>query len=274
MFLKKSEEVKSLSESDYIIIRFRSIVNEKFNLWHLQNPDSSKRVFRQQFEAEMISQLSLFKSLDPELEAYITSGKFLDFEKKHYCRNYFVLSPVPLNCDICDFDSIDCNRCCSLLLKSGRHKVLGYFSLAGKTIHLTDSDSKKILSRMAYFSPNKLDYVESYLIGHLSKNYFNNYDSEISGDDLFLRIFQLIRQFHSFLGINIIRVDCCSGNAGVLKFYEQHGFRVLDHLSPSIPSSVPFTNLSDSSAPVLGPCSNGLVSAELGGLVMLVRKVS
>lgn len=269
MCLRKFEGAKNLSDgvSDcvpgYIIIRLQNMANENYGLWTSQNPHSSKREFRKQFEAEVISQLSLFKSLDPELEKYITCGKFLDFEKKHYCRNYFVLSSIPLDCDSCDFNSDKCNRCCSFQLKSGRYKVLGFFSLAGKTIHLMNFESKKKLCRMVYRSSASLDYAESYLIGHLSKNYFNGYDSEISGDTLFLRIIQLIRHFHSFFGINVIRVDCSADNLSVLKFYERHGFYVLAPVRSSIPASPNASVLEKHH--IAGPSKN---------LVMMIRKVN
>lgn len=241
MFLKKCEDAmnffnlnleskneKEDENQDFIILSFSSLISERFCAWSEKNTDSSKREFWKQFRAEMLSQLSHFKSLESDLENYLTRGLFIDYERNYYCRNYFVLSAIPVSgCNECLSDFENCNDCCAFRFKDGRHKILGYFSLAGKTLHLSDNlQSRKKVSRMNRSSIQKTDFVETYLIGHLSKNYFNDYDQEISGSDLFFRIMSFIQRANLLLGINVVRVDCVNQKK-IIRFYSEHGFKAL-----------------------------------------------
>lgn len=237
-FLKKCEDAKNFCDfnsksskdetANFMILSFSSLVSEKLSAWSEENPNSSKREFWKQFRAEMISQLSYFKSLELDLENYLTQRLFIDYERNYYCRNYFVLSMSPISeCGECSHDFENCNECCTFRLKNGRYKILGYFSLAGKTIHLSDNlNTKRKVSRLARSSLKKANFVETYLIGHLSKNYFNNYNQEISGSDLFFRIMTFIQKGNLLLGINVVRVDCVNQKQ-VIQFYTKHGFKEL-----------------------------------------------
>lgn len=188
----------------------------------------------------MISQLSLFKSRNPYLEKYVTDGVFIDFERKDYCRNYFILSTVPIFCEECDFlqnasQSVgvenSCGKHCTLRLKSGCYRVLGYFSLACSVVDVSGSlASQKKLSRIVRLSSKKINYVESYLIGHLSKNYFDDYHLELNGDEIFNHILSLIREANAIVGTNVVRVDCINDKK-IIHFYESNGFQQLPLLS-------------------------------------------
>ncbi|MDL2261640.1 hypothetical protein LJC08_05370 [Methanimicrococcus sp. OttesenSCG-928-J09] len=218
------------------------MASDKKRKWFQENPTSSNREFWKQFKEELKSLFSSFRSIDPDLENYIVSGKFIDYERNHYCRNYFVLSASVLFCDGCSSENSDCSKCCAVLLKDGRHKILGYFTLAGKTIDLTNLSLSKKLSRISRTSARKMKYVESYLIGHLSKNYFNHYDREILGYDIFLRAFRLIQNSHKAIGINVIRIDC-KNNKEVIRFYQNNGFEIIfpSHRIQNV-KSLPFKN--------------------------------
>lgn len=177
------------------------------------------------------------------MEDYIVSGKFIDFERKDYCRNYFLLSPIPVSCEQCNFKQKDfqsnvlenkCNNHCTLRLNSGSYRVLGYFSLAGAVVNVSGSlTSQKKLSRIVRISSKKLNYIESYLIGHLSKNYFNDYHLELNGDDIFNCIISFIREANTIIGMNVVRVDCIN-NKNLIYFYEHNGFQQLLPLSNSV----------------------------------------
>ncbi|MDL2261014.1 hypothetical protein LJC08_02080 [Methanimicrococcus sp. OttesenSCG-928-J09] len=234
--MRKSENVMNSCDSSYLVLSLDSFIETRLNDAYHHELCTSKSVFWEMFKAEICSQLSHFKSMDRDLEDYILSGKFIDFERKHYCRNYFILSSEPIEntkCKICEFDFENCNKCCTFKLKTDRHKVLGYFSIAGKSTNLINSpESQKKLSRLVKFSSHRLEFVETYLVGHLSKNFHDGYDAELSGDSIFPRIFALIEKANKIIGINVIRVDC-SDNKNLIKFYERHGFRILPLRSKS-----------------------------------------
>lgn len=216
-------------ESDFFILSFNEYSKSRLKQIKITNNNILTPDLKKQFYTEIIEQLSLFQSQDPDLEKYITSGRFIEFEKNHYCRNYFVLSSLPIQ--KCNNSTSKCSYCCAFQLDSGCHKVLGYFSLAVKTIdvngiHNFPSQIPLSLGKIVHRPSRNLDYVESYLVGHLSKNYYNNYNSEISGSAIFIRSLKFIEHAHSILGTSIIQIDCAA-NPKILKFYEKHGFKIL-----------------------------------------------
>ncbi|MDV0444861.1 hypothetical protein MmiAt1_04050 [Methanimicrococcus sp. At1] len=106
---------------------------------------------------------------------------------------------------------------------------MGYFSLTGKSLEvekLLKFPASPALGKMSKTPSKNMNNVETYLIGHLSKNYYRNYNEEISGHDIFIRSYEYIRQVNKLLGINIIRVDCGS-DLRLIQFYKNEKFRIL-----------------------------------------------
>ncbi|WP_318786103.1 hypothetical protein [Methanimicrococcus hacksteinii] len=247
--MKSCAEEENFSKSSFFVLSFNDMIIEQIRKCKPENNRTSKREFWKQYRAEILSQLSNFKSIDPDLEKYIVSGKFIDYERNHYCRNYFILSSNPVSeCGSCHSNFKTCNECCTFLLKERRYKVLGFFSLSGKTMHVQDDlYSKKLISRFSRISVHKVDYVETYLVGHLSKNYFNNYNSEISGNDILLRTIQIIKEANSLVGVNVIRIDCIE-NEKIIRFYQAHGFKVLHSVFKNKFKNQPFGKFKKRSA--------------------------
>ncbi|MDV0444862.1 hypothetical protein MmiAt1_04060 [Methanimicrococcus sp. At1] len=114
MFLRKCEDVMNSSDS-FFVLDFYSYVETKKTLpsknkneqnkgalieeiEDFQNGTGTKSEFWKQIQQEMRLRLAHFKSKDADLEEYITSGKFVNFEMNFHCRNYFILSAFPQVC--------------------------------------------------------------------------------------------------------------------------------------------------------------------------------
>lgn len=106
--------------------------------------------------------------------------------------------------------------------------IVGYFALTNKITKIKKSSlSSSIKKRISRFAgqPNKEKYymITLPLIGQLGKNYSNNYNSLISGDDLLKLACDKVREAQNILGGKFAFVECEDTNE-LKEFYESNGF--------------------------------------------------
>jgi hypothetical protein len=165
---------------------------------------------------DILSDLSLFKSRDGSEEVCqflqetfdedgTRKNNFIDFEKKHLCRVYFVLSD-PINDDSCNL--------CVLRLKGRSYPIYGFFSISAKILY-----ESNLFNDQAIISKSN---SVTYLIGHLCKN--SSYDWSGGGLYMLQQCFEIIESVHQKIGMNHILVEC---SEGLVKYYsEQHFIEV------------------------------------------------
>lgn len=111
--------------------------------------------------------------------------------------------------------------------------LVGYFALANKTLFIRRSASlsAKLRQRIKRFS-RVLQDTNSYeisapLIAQLGKNYANNYDSLITGDELLQIACNKIKDIQLLMGGKIAYLEC-EDKPRLLQFYERNGFVPFD----------------------------------------------
>ena len=110
----------------------------------------------------------------------------------------------------------------------GKPVLVGYFALAQKYIIIKkESLSKRLRSRISKFATYDQDlkqfYTSAYLIGQLSKNYSNQYDKLISGDELLKMATDKLSAIQQEIGGKIIYLEC-EDNEKLIEFYSRNGF--------------------------------------------------
>ncbi len=106
--------------------------------------------------------------------------------------------------------------------------IVGYFSLTNKTTKIKKSllsnSLKKRISRFAEpLSTDKYFFISLPLIGQLGKNYANNYNSLIKGDDLLKLACDKIKEAQNILGGKFAFIEC-EDKEKLKEFYESNGF--------------------------------------------------
>ncbi|WP_338102471.1 hypothetical protein [Methanolapillus millepedarum] len=105
---------------------------------------------------------------------------------------------------------------CVLKLKTGNYSVLGYFTIAVKTVF-----EGKIYpdQRGDILGGQKNDVT--YLIGHLCKN--DSYKWKDGGAFMLKRCIEIIKSVHNRVGISLILIEC--NNEKLVKYYSKHQFK-------------------------------------------------
>lgn len=106
--------------------------------------------------------------------------------------------------------------------------LCGYYTLAQKTINITKAalsrTKNKTISKFATYDQELKAYLlPAPLIGQLGKNYSNNYDTLITGDDLLKMACDDITLIHRIAGGKVIYLEC-EDNEHLIGFYERNGF--------------------------------------------------
>lgn len=124
--------------------------------------------------------------------------------------------------------------------------LCGYFTLAIKSFCL-DKDAipnskwRKRLNKFARFDNKVQRYIISApLIGQLGKNYANDYNTLISGDELLLLALNKVREMQYIAGGKIVYLEC-ERKENLIDFYSRNGFvnfgeRALDRDETSLMS--------------------------------------
>lgn len=107
--------------------------------------------------------------------------------------------------------------------------IVGYFAITNKTTSINKKVLSKALSKKLsrFARPSEIDknvYVMSLpLIGQLGKNFNNNYNTLISGDELLKMACKKVKEATEILGGKFVFIEC-EDNKKLKDFYESNGF--------------------------------------------------
>lgn len=111
--------------------------------------------------------------------------------------------------------------------------LVGYFALAMKTflIRRSKAINSRTRSRIRKFA-RVIDEADTYeiaapLIAQLGKNFHNNYNQLITGDELLKIACDRVKDIHSAMGGKIAYLEC-EDKKPLLDFYERNGFKAFD----------------------------------------------
>lgn len=146
----------------------------------------------------MISNFSC--PLNDEVESFLKNSAF-DFETKNQSVTYLVF-----------FED----------------HFVAYFTLANKLIQVQkDMISKTVLKRLLRVAEDTGDEflnVPSILVAQLGKNYSNNNNDYIKGQELLAIIEHFVKEVQKYIGGAVYFLECDSDRQKVVNFYEQNGF--------------------------------------------------
>lgn len=111
-------------------------------------------------------------------------------------------------------------------------EVVGYFTIALKPliIHgegLSNTLKRKLLRVSELDEESKTYTMSAYLIAQLSKNFHNNLNDRIKGDELLQIAWNKIEELQYMVGGMVSFVEA-SDNEKLLSFYKNNGFMVFD----------------------------------------------
>lgn len=135
-----------------------------------------------------------------------------------------------LHCKAIEFDKQSLSKT-HLVFTSYRGNIVlvGYFTIASKGILIKKDalPSKELRKRVRKFT-QPLQYVEDYfvsapLIGQIGKNFCNEYDKLITGDELLKIALDKIFEAQQIVGGKIVYVEC-EDTPALIDFYQSNGF--------------------------------------------------
>lgn len=112
----------------------------------------------------------------------------------------------------------------------GEVVLVGYFTLAYKEFTIPAKNiCRKLKDRINKFGSYNCDIraykISAPLIAQLSKNFTNNYNKIITGDELLKMACDMVSEVHMRTGGRIVYVEC-EDNFNLRSFYENNGFVV------------------------------------------------
>lgn len=124
----------------------------------------------------------------------------------------------------------------------GKYVLVGYFTLTNKFFcidksSLPNSKWKHRIFKFGYFNSILNRYILSApLIGQLGKNFSNEYNKLITGDELLKLALDKVSEMQNIVGGKIVYLEC-EDNKNLINFYSQNGFvnlgkRFLDNDEP------------------------------------------
>ncbi len=156
-------------------------------------------------EDSVKSILLSFSCLDNrDVEAFI-HDKAIEFSKQGLARTYIVTTSF-----------------------KNKQEIIGYFAIAYKLLHVEKNRlSQSWTRRLARFGNYDKDYkkysVPAPLIGQLSKNYTNNLDKLITGDELLSMALERLSAVQMIIGGRIVFLECQDIDK-LIEFYNRNGF--------------------------------------------------
>lgn len=110
----------------------------------------------------------------------------------------------------------------------GKEVIVGYFSLTSKPTKVRKDvfggKMKKRFTRFAQYDSDKRYYLISLpLIGQIGKNYKNNYNNLITGDELLKLACSKIKIVQEIVGGRFVFLEC-EDKLKLKEFYESNGF--------------------------------------------------
>lgn len=106
--------------------------------------------------------------------------------------------------------------------------MVGYFTLSTKIIAIYKTSlSKTLRKRIAKFAQYDSDFkrysISANLIGQLSKNFFDNYNELITGDELLKLACDKVKVIQGEIGGRIVYLEC-EDEPKLIDFYSSNGF--------------------------------------------------
>lgn len=101
--------------------------------------------------------------------------------------------------------------------------LVGYFALAPKTLTVAPDVSNTLRKRLTGSKTTEYNEIPVFLIGQLSKNYINDYNKLITGEQLLYLAFEQILLARRIIGGRIILVEC-KKHPRLTEFYTKYGF--------------------------------------------------
>lgn len=106
--------------------------------------------------------------------------------------------------------------------------LVGYYSLANKTVAIKSRSLtyrwRQRLGRFAQFNPETKQYLIALpLIGQLGKNFANDYNKLITGDELLAMACEKIRGLQLLIGGKMAYLEC-EDTPRLIEFYSSNGF--------------------------------------------------
>lgn len=109
--------------------------------------------------------------------------------------------------------------------------LVGYFALTTKYFHIDANKfggvSKNFFKRIKKFAVHDKELgkhiIAAPLIGQLGKNYSNNYNELITGDELLKIACDTVREALRIVGGKLVYLEC-EDTPSLIKFYEENGF--------------------------------------------------
>lgn len=117
--------------------------------------------------------------------------------------------------------------------------LIGYYSLANKFItinkdYLKSKTLQRKIQKFAQFDKERNQYcLSAPLIGQIGKNYYDNYSSLITGDELLCFAFNKVKQLQTIIGGKFVYLEC-EDKPELINFYTSNGFVNLGKRSSDI----------------------------------------
>lgn len=153
---------------------------------------------------EILSEFSC--PYDKDIEKFLTSRSYaIEFAKQGIAQTFLVFASYQKNPVLC-----------------------GYFSIASKYIIVrTKSISKTLVRKIRKFSGSVADtdglVIVAPLIAQLGKNFTNNYNELISGDELLKIAIEKVKDAQRIVGGRIVYLECADKPV-LIDFYTDNGF--------------------------------------------------
>jgi len=171
--------------------------------YNLVNLFEMINIFGEDKAKELLS--NFYCPLNLDVEKFITGGKAIEFSKQRIAATHLVFtsykkSPV----------------------------LVGYFTLTNKFLKIDkkalSKNMQKRITKFAQYDPDFKKYeLSAPLIAQMGKNFYNDYDKLISGDDLLQMACDKVENTQIELGGKVVYLEC-EDVQKLVEFYERHGF--------------------------------------------------
>ncbi|MBQ6345950.1 MAG: N-acetyltransferase [Clostridia bacterium] len=161
-------------------------------------------------EAVMQNELSRFSCpLNPDIEYFIKT-KAIEFDKMGFAATHLVYHSY-----------------------RGTPVLVGYYALANKSVSIKGSTLNRRwrsrLNRFARYDYDAKQYSISLpLIGQLGKNFENENNRLITGDQLLAFACNKVREAQRIMGGKMVYLEC-EDKLELIEFYERNGFYIFGH---------------------------------------------
>ncbi len=151
---------------------------------------------------EILSQFSC--PLNPDVENFIRVSA-IPFSRQSVAATHLVFAPY-----------------------KNKNVLVGYYTCANKYIHVSNNTISKNLKKKICKFGNYNEALKGYIISapllaQFSKNFTNNYNNLITGDELMKMALEKVEQAQMMIGGKIVYLEC-EDKPKLIDFYSNHGF--------------------------------------------------